>query len=122
MVSVGIGIRRVATRRVLFQPRKHWTTWMKYERGSDAVIAVSEAVGEVAVRSGISPQKVRVIFDGVEIPPRLPDPALRRALRERVSPVMIWDTCSAPSFCTSMCEKRDSTLSTPTTGMGNRWC
>ena len=83
MASVGIDLRRVATRRVLFQPRKHWTTWMKYERGSDAVIAVSEAVGEVAVRSGISHQKVRVIFDGVEIPPRLPDPASRRALRER---------------------------------------
>ena len=82
MVSVGIAVRRVATRRVLFRPRKRWTTRLKYERGSDAVIAVSQAVGEVAVRSGISPQKVRVIFDGVEIPRRVPDDASRRALRK----------------------------------------
>ena len=83
MVSVGIAVRRIATRRVLFRPRKRWTTRLKYDRGTDAVIAVSEAVGEVAVRSGISRQKVRVIFDGVEIPSRLPDEESRRALRKR---------------------------------------
>ena len=83
VASTGIQVKRVATRRVTFFPKREWMARLKYELGSDAVIAVSEAVRKITVHSGISREKVHVIFDGVEVPPQVHGEESRRLLRKQ---------------------------------------
>jgi glycosyltransferase involved in cell wall biosynthesis len=68
----------VAARRVDFRLRGPLSRW-KYER-CRRVIAVSRAVARVLAEGGLSPDHVRVVYEGV--PDRSPAPGGRDALRE----------------------------------------
>ncbi len=83
VASTGIQVKRVTTRRVSFLPQQKWMAWLKYELGSDAVIAVSEAVRKITIHSGISSEKVHMIFDGVEVPSQVQGEESRRLLRKQ---------------------------------------
>jgi glycosyltransferase involved in cell wall biosynthesis len=61
--------------------RRIGTHRLQYGPMCDAVIAVSSFVRDLLVRSGIAASKIEVIPDGVEIPPELPDAALRQQAR-----------------------------------------
>jgi L-malate glycosyltransferase len=67
----------VATRRVDFD-LQGWPSRWKYSRAR-RVVAVSRAVADVLVRSGLSPATLRVVYEGV--PDRPPRPGGREALR-----------------------------------------
>jgi len=81
LASLGMPIRRVASRRVTFLPADSWTFRFKYGRTCDAVIAISEHIRELAVRSGVPRERVEVIPDGIEVPPNLPSAADKARLR-----------------------------------------
>jgi len=85
LASIGMRVRRVATRRVAFLPkeRHHWTYRLKYAHTCDAVIAVSDCVRQGAIRCGVPHSKIEVIPDGVEIPPELPSTEARAKARAR---------------------------------------
>jgi glycosyltransferase involved in cell wall biosynthesis len=72
---------RVATRHVAFEPRNRFVHGLKYGRGCDGVIAVSQAVRGILLRAGVSEGKIEVIHTGVEIPAQLPTAEERRAAR-----------------------------------------
>jgi glycosyltransferase involved in cell wall biosynthesis len=81
--SFGLPVRRVASRRVTFLPRRLWLHRVKYTRTCDAVVAVSQFVRQRLIDSGVPPARVEVIPDGVEIPATLPDAAARARVRAR---------------------------------------
>jgi L-malate glycosyltransferase len=83
LASLGMGVRRVASRRVTFVPRQRWTFRLKYNHTCDAVIAVSDCVRGLLLEAGVSDAKIAVIPDGIEIPEALPDGALRACARAR---------------------------------------
>jgi glycosyltransferase involved in cell wall biosynthesis len=56
----------VFTRRVSFPLKKFWLNRWKIVQ-ADRIIAVSQAVYDVLVKSGIKPEKIRVIHSGVDI-------------------------------------------------------
>jgi glycosyltransferase involved in cell wall biosynthesis len=72
---------RVATRHVAFEPRNRFVHGLKYGRGCDGVIAVSQAVRGILLRAGVPEHKIEVIHTGVEIPATLPTAEERRAAR-----------------------------------------
>ena len=57
--------RLVVTRRVAFPP-KH--VRLKYRRGIDAFIAISNAVKAVMVRSGVPADRIEVVYSGIPAP------------------------------------------------------
>lgn len=57
--------RLVVTRRVAFPPKR---VRLKYGRGVDAFIAISEAVRTAMVAAGIAPNRIRVVYSGVPTP------------------------------------------------------
>ena len=71
-----VGAPRVASRRVDFAVKGRASRW-KYGR-CDRILAVSEAVAAVLRRDGITPDRVRVVYEGV--PDRRPDPGGRAML------------------------------------------
>ncbi len=83
LASVGMRVRRVASRRVTFLPKRLWTYRLKYTRTCDAVIAVSEFIRQRAMGCGIPESKIQVIPDGIEIPAELPSPEARAKARAR---------------------------------------
>lgn len=91
LASLGLGVKRVASRRVTFFPSDRWTYRLKYGHTCDAVIAVSENIRELSVQAGVPRERITVIPDGIEIPADLP-PATER-LRLRAS----WD-CGPEEF------------------------
>jgi glycosyltransferase involved in cell wall biosynthesis len=83
LASLGMPVKRVASRRVTFLPTRRLDYRLKYGRTCDGVIAVSEFVRGLVVASGIPAAKVEVIPDGVEIPEQVPDAQARRQARAR---------------------------------------
>lgn len=72
LMSLRLPVRRIASRRVSFRPRGIWSHRMKYGRGCDGVIAVSNFIRQGLVRAGIPAAKVCVIHDGISIPAQIP--------------------------------------------------
>jgi glycosyltransferase involved in cell wall biosynthesis len=79
--SLGLPLRRVASRRVTFFPSDPWTYRLKYSLTCHAVVAVSENIRELSVQAGAPRERISVIPDGIEIPAALPSPAERALLR-----------------------------------------
>ncbi len=82
LASVGLPIRRVASRRVTFLPSDRWSYPLKYNRTCQAVIAVSENIRDLSVQAGVPRERITVIPDGIEIPSELPSASERLNLRE----------------------------------------
>lgn len=57
--------RLVVTRRVAFPPKQ---VRLKYRRGIDAFIAISNAVRTVMVRAGVPADKIEVVYSGLPAP------------------------------------------------------
>ena len=83
MASVGLRVRRVASRRVAFLPSEgqRWTYSLKYGHTCDAVIAVSEFIRQGAIRCGLPQAMIEVIPDGIELPAALPSRETRTSAR-----------------------------------------
>ena len=85
--SLGLKAKRIATRRVTFMPGgprpKIGLHRLQYGPTCDAIVAVSEFIRNLLVRSGITPAKITVIHDGTEIPAALPDTDARAAARRQ---------------------------------------
>ena len=81
--SLGMPVKRIASRRVTFLPSRRLDYRIKYGRTCDGVIAVSEFIQGLVIGSGISAARVAVIPDGIEVPEVLPDAATRSATRAR---------------------------------------
>jgi glycosyltransferase involved in cell wall biosynthesis len=81
LASLGLPVRRVASRRVIFFPSDHWTYRLKYGQTCHAVIAVSENIRELSVQAGVPGERITVIPDGIDIPAELPGAAERLRLR-----------------------------------------
>lgn len=54
----------VVSRRVLFPVQKSWASQKKYARAA-GYLAVSQAVSKELRKAGVSPEKIRVVYDGV---------------------------------------------------------
>jgi glycosyltransferase involved in cell wall biosynthesis len=81
LASLGLPIRRIASRRVIFFPSDRWTYRLKYGRTCHAVVAVSEYIRDLSVKAGVPRERIEVIPDGIEVPAELPTTAERRRLR-----------------------------------------
>ncbi|HEV2378210.1 MAG TPA: glycosyltransferase family 4 protein [Terriglobia bacterium] len=85
LASLGLPVRRVATRRVTFMPRGLQRALgvhrLQYGPTCDAIIAVSNFIRDLLVQSRLRASKIEVIPDGVEIPAALPDAAFRNRAR-----------------------------------------
>ena len=81
LASLGLPVRRVASRRVTFFPSDRWTYRLKYGRTCHAVVAVSENICELSVQAGVPRERITVIPDGIEIPAQLPSATTRQHLR-----------------------------------------
>ena len=57
----------VLSRRVYVRIRKNPLSFAKYFMGLDRIIAVSEGVRELVIKSGISPEKIVVVHDGIDL-------------------------------------------------------
>lgn len=83
LASFGSNARRIASRRVTFLPGWRALHRMKYQRTCDAVIAVSNYVKSLLLQCGVPGRMIEVIYDGIEIPERLPSVEERTAARQR---------------------------------------
>jgi glycosyltransferase involved in cell wall biosynthesis len=81
LASLGMGMPRLASRRVTFLPETPFIHRVKYDYTCDALIAVSGFIRQLLVDSGVPPGKIEVIPDGIEIPPVLPDAECRSRVR-----------------------------------------
>jgi glycosyltransferase involved in cell wall biosynthesis len=81
LASLGLPVRRVASRRVTFFPSDRWTYRLKYGHTCHAVVAVSENIRELSIQAGVPRERIIVVPDGVEIPPELPGTSERQSLR-----------------------------------------
>jgi glycosyltransferase involved in cell wall biosynthesis len=81
LASLGLPVRRVASRRVTFFPSDRWTYRLKYGLTCHAVVAVSENIRELSIRAGVPSERITVIPDGIDIPEELPSAAERIRLR-----------------------------------------
>ncbi|HZP02144.1 MAG TPA: glycosyltransferase family 4 protein, partial [Terriglobia bacterium] len=81
LASIGLPIKRVASRRVIFQPGMPLLHRLKYQYTCHAIIAVSGYIRELLVESGIPPKRIEVIPDGVEFPVSPPSVQMRAAAR-----------------------------------------
>jgi glycosyltransferase involved in cell wall biosynthesis len=78
IATLGTTAHMVLTRRVDFRLRPNWGTRWKYGRAS-AIIAISRAVADVLVTSGIDRARVEIIPSGVDLS-RVIEPAPRETL------------------------------------------
>jgi len=85
LASLGLPVRRVATRRVVFMARalggRAGLHRLQYGPTCDAIVAVSEYVRGRLVRSGLDERKIEVIPDGIDLPRHLPGEAERANAR-----------------------------------------
>ena len=58
---------RIAFRRVYFPLRKGLFTRLKYTRGIDCIIAISESIGSQLRDYGIPNHKIRTIYEGIDL-------------------------------------------------------
>lgn len=71
----------VASRRVAYALRPNPWAQARY-RSASRLLAISRFAAQSALASGLPPQEVEVVYDGVELPP-LPSPELRQHARRR---------------------------------------
>jgi glycosyltransferase involved in cell wall biosynthesis len=87
LASLGLPVRRVATRRVIFMPRGLGRILelprLQYGPFCNAIIAVSAYIRDLLTRAGIQPSKIEVIPDGTVIPSDLPGDKVRDDARRR---------------------------------------
>jgi L-malate glycosyltransferase len=83
MASAGLPLRRIASRRVAFVPARRWTHRLKYNLTCDGIIAVSEYVRNLLIKSDVNPEKIAVIPDGIDFPALLPGDTEREELRKK---------------------------------------
>ncbi|MFB3923151.1 MAG: glycosyltransferase family 4 protein [Terriglobia bacterium] len=83
LASLGLPVRRVASRRVTFLPEGVGRHRFIYTTTCHAVIAVSHFVRSMLLKAGVPGERIEVIQDGIEIPAQLPTPAERAAARAR---------------------------------------
>jgi glycosyltransferase involved in cell wall biosynthesis len=81
--SLGLPVRRVASRQVAFTPRHPLIHRWKYTRTCHGVIANSQAVRQVLIAAGVPDSNIEVIVPGVEMPKELPDSETRARARVR---------------------------------------
>ena len=81
--SIGLPIRRVASRLVAFTPRHPLIHRWKYSRTCHGVIALSQSVRQVLLAAGVPDSHIEVIVPGIEMPAELPDSDQRAAARAR---------------------------------------
>jgi L-malate glycosyltransferase len=79
--SVGLPVRRIANRLVVFEPRNLLVHRWKYARSCHHVIALSHAVRDTMVRNGVPERQIEVIVGGIEFPEQLPDSEARSRMR-----------------------------------------
>ncbi|WP_460168287.1 glycosyltransferase [Thermostilla marina] len=63
VASIGLGIRRIAARRAAFPIRSPG----KYRRFADRIICVSKRVAAICRDSGLPAERLRVVYDGVDV-------------------------------------------------------
>lgn len=80
--SMGLPVRRVASRRVAFLSSRT-VHRLKYNFTCHGVIAISRCVRNLLVESGVRQHKISVIYDGVPVPATLATVAERKAIRAR---------------------------------------
>jgi glycosyltransferase involved in cell wall biosynthesis len=83
LASIGMRVRRVASRRVSFLPRHRWVHRLKYAHTCDAVVTVSDFIRQLLIRSQVPESMIELIPDGIEIPPELPPTETRSRVRAR---------------------------------------
>jgi glycosyltransferase involved in cell wall biosynthesis len=81
--SLGLPVRRVASRQVAFTPRHPLIHRWKYSRTCHGVVANSQSVRQVLIAAGVPDSHIEVISPGIEIPSDLPDAVLRARARMR---------------------------------------
>ena len=81
LASLGMPVRRVASRRVTFLPDTRARHRFIYTRTCHAVIAISEFIKGLLIKSGVPERKIEVIPDGIEIPAGLPTAETRARAR-----------------------------------------
>lgn len=82
LASLGLPVRRVASRRVTFLPRSVVSHRLKYAATCHGLIAVSAFIRQLLIESGLPAEKIEIIPDGIEVPEELPDPGARARIRE----------------------------------------
>ncbi len=80
--TLGMRVKRVATRHVAFEPKNKLVHRLKYSLMCDRLVAVSNASREALLSAGVSASRIVLIHTGVRIPP-LPTPEEREAARTR---------------------------------------
>ncbi len=81
--SVGLPVRRVASRLVAFTPRHPLIHRWKYSLTCHGVIALSQSVRQVLLAAGVPDSHIEVIVPGIEMPHELPDAETRANARAR---------------------------------------
>jgi len=81
LASLGLPVRRLASRRVTFLPDAVARHRFIYTRTCHAVIAVSQHVRGLLLDAGVPGEKIEVIPDGIEIPEAAPTPEERARAR-----------------------------------------
>jgi glycosyltransferase involved in cell wall biosynthesis len=79
--SLGLPVRRVASRLVAFTPRHPLIHRLKYRFTCHGVIALSQSVRQVLIAAGVPDSHIEVIVPGIEMPQELPGPDVRAAAR-----------------------------------------
>lgn len=82
LASIGAKVTRIATRHVAFKPMSPRIHRWKYEKTCDGVIAVSQAVRQTLLDTGVPSERIETIPTGVEIPTALPSADERAAARQ----------------------------------------
>ena len=83
LASIGMRVRRVACRRVIFLPKRRWTHRLKYSDTCDAIVTVSDFIRQLLIRSQVPESMIELIPDGIEIPAELPSLTRRAEARAR---------------------------------------
>jgi len=81
--SLGLAVRRVASRQVAFTPRHPLVHRWKYSLACHGVIATSQSVRQVLLAAGVPDSHIEVIVPGIEMPEELPRLDVRAAARAR---------------------------------------
>ncbi len=79
--SLGLPVRRVASRLVAFTPRHPLIHRLKYRFTCHGVIALSQSVRQVLIAAGVPDSRIEVIVPGIEMPEELPGQDARAAAR-----------------------------------------
>jgi glycosyltransferase involved in cell wall biosynthesis len=81
LATVGLPLRRVASRQVAFEPRHRLIHRWKYSKTCHGIIANSQSVRKVLIAAGVPDTQIEVIAPGVELPQQLPSPEVRAESR-----------------------------------------